>query len=360
MPTLANELTVALYALSKRHWTPGHVKAHPRTGGGRFGNRTDQSGQRAFNWNEDDHPRAEEGTSEGGQFTKKESESSKALQPKRVNITKPGYEGVYERRLNGPRLEWFNIATPQAMPLPDSTIRKWKDEGHAADPQQSSEPSKNSENATPTTTTAELAAHRQSLFGRLDKFLDARNDIPQEIRTKWRGWVEQIVLYMGPHSVKYFNQHIRSWCLFPTNDELAAHFTRIQKETLPRGARLAGFCGWGEPGEGGRLYLNGGAPAAGGNDAYTENESGRGTWAHEMAHGIDGRRGNALSDTAAWKAAWKEEIEESFSAPSEYSRTNSCEGFAEFGRLLFSGLRHRYIKQEYPRCYRFWKERNLI
>ena len=70
-PTLRDALRVEFYARD-HYWTAAHESKHPRSGHGnrgQFGHKADMSGQTKFQWDEEKHPRAAKGTSEGGQFT---------------------------------------------------------------------------------------------------------------------------------------------------------------------------------------------------------------------------------------------------------------------------------------------------
>ena len=107
--------------------------------------------------------------------------------------------------------------------------------------------------------------------------------------------------------------------------------------------------------------------------------------AHEFAHSIDA--GAKHSGTQEWSAAWKKELlplkeyplgdGDSYKAGalSDYARKSPGEGFAEFGRLMYSpGMRSDWdpiamkrtpvsqdeLGSKFPECYKFWKGKNLL
>lgn len=83
-------------------------------------------------------------------------------------------------------------------------------------------------------------------------------------------------------------------------------------------------------------------------------------YAHELTHLIDfGRKGGRHSDTADWRAVWQEEL--AGSKLTQYAGTSAMEGFAEFGRLLYSG---KYdlgkVKQQYPQAYAYFAGNGFV
>lgn len=91
---------------------------------------------------------------------------------------------------------------------------------------------------------------------------------------------------------------------------------------------------------------------------------------HEAMHAIDLNR--TLSSDQEWVEAWNQEI--NGGTLNEYSRTNSTEGFAEFGRFLsVSPLERRGappsvmqpggspdIEAKFPKCVEFFRKRKLM
>lgn len=86
----------------------------------------------------------------------------------------------------------------------------------------------------------------------------------------------------------------------------------------------------------------------------------RHTLAHEFGHAIDGpdKRGNSLSGEPAWVEAFRAEIRGGFGEPArltEYARSTTEEGFAEFARLVYCGdFSGKEIREKFPRCAEFF------
>nr|MCH9838129.1 hypothetical protein [bacterium] len=97
-------------------------------------------------------------------------------------------------------------------------------------------------------------------------------------------------------------------------------------------------------------------------------ETAEGIQAHEFAHAIDGPK-FVLSNMRDWIAAWMDEIVTHSDRPptlTKYAMTDAQEGFAEFGRLLFSETEYSQaagretIRVTFPKCYKFWIKMRLI
>lgn len=100
----------------------------------------------------------------------------------------------------------------------------------------------------------------------------------------------------------------------------------------------------------GYAYLGGGSVVVG---------VSQGTLAHEVAHTVD----RQLSVLPEWNSAWKEEICRNDRPLSDYATTKPSEGFAEFGRLLWSHSRKdakppdmEQVAKTFPKCLAFWKK----
>lgn len=83
-------------------------------------------------------------------------------------------------------------------------------------------------------------------------------------------------------------------------------------------------------------------------------------YAHEYAHLVDGNR-DPISSSDEWLAAFSEEIDRNGGPLTEYARTNSSEGFAEFGRLLLCGrFDHAQVKAAFPKAFAVWVKQGLV
>lgn len=120
--------------------------------------------------------------------------------------------------------------------------------------------------------------------------------------------------------------------------------------------KVGGFWLWSEDDTRGELGLGPGyGPEA--SSAWEKLQLRQMVWAHEFAHAVDGRR--ELSLKTEWILAWEEEIKNSSFPPSEYSTSNAIEGFAEYGRMIFTG-RAKEARLEFPKCWQFWKNQELL
>lgn len=100
----------------------------------------------------------------------------------------------------------------------------------------------------------------------------------------------------------------------------------------------------------GELHLNGGERIDG------KKVTPDAVYAHEYAHAIDGPE-HELSKTADWKAAWKAEAQ----MVSRYATKTPQEGFAEFGRLVYSsGLGEDQLRERYPKMMAHWEGLGLL
>ena len=86
----------------------------------------------------------------------------------------------------------------------------------------------------------------------------------------------------------------------------------------------------------------------------------RQTYAHAMSHAIDGRfRNERLSNRDAWVDAWENDL--SSGQLTDHGSRNTREGFAEFGRLVFSSdVPEDRIAELFPNCWKFWKGEDLV
>jgi hypothetical protein len=78
---------------------------------------------------------------------------------------------------------------------------------------------------------------------------------------------------------------------------------------------------------------------------------------HEMTHAVDRGAGN-VSDRSDFKQAWKAELEGG--GLTRYAGTSASEGFAEFGRVLFSGVvPATELEQRFKKTSSIFKRLNL-
>ncbi len=86
--------------------------------------------------------------------------------------------------------------------------------------------------------------------------------------------------------------------------------------------------------------------------------SASGIYAHEMSHAIDGPN-HELSNAADWQDAFAREI--AGKQLNSYAASMSSEGWAEFGRLVYSGEHDAAaVQKRFPRCYAVWAKHGLL
>lgn len=98
--------------------------------------------------------------------------------------------------------------------------------------------------------------------------------------------------------------------------------------------------------------------------AYLDGEAGggEGTYAHELTHAID--HGHAFSGSAEWQEAFREEIDQDGPMGgklSRYARTKPSEGFAEFGRAVYTldTAGRKRLERDFPKAAAFFKRYSL-
>jgi hypothetical protein len=76
-------------------------------------------------------------------------------------------------------------------------------------------------------------------------------------------------------------------------------------------------------------------------------------YAHEFSHATNGPL-RTISNSAAWREAWETEL---LAKPlTALASVSAHEGFAEFGKYLYSGmLSRRRLQRRYPQCVEVWK-----
>ena len=108
----------------------------------------------------------------------------------------------------------------------------------------------------------------------------------------------------------------------------------------------------------GELHLDGGDDIGGNVGGQTARE----IYSHEFGHAVDGdpHTGRFRSDGEDWQQAWQEEVNLKHAPLSEYAKTSPSEGWAEFARMAWSGMRPRDIREMYPKCYEVFKKHGLV
>lgn len=177
------------------------------------------------------------------------------------------------------------------------------------------------------------------------------------------GWLENIKLFDSDKANQYAsdakhvisnmpNGSVERFSRYVQTISFRSHTSTLTKEmndrrTAKDGPRFIGQCGgWFDPDKG-EIAVDGG----------TTNASAKDIYAHEFAHAVDGPT-YRMSRDKDWHSAWKQEIATPDFPLSKYGASDPAEGFAEFGRLLFTGKYHE-AKTMFPKCYAFWKSQGI-
>ena len=160
------------------------------------------------------------------------------------------------------------------------------------------------------------------------------------------------------------NRHVKGYTFHNSTGDLGASLVKFLAKTANVPESSISFQGaagaWTKTT--GELHLDGGDPKQYSTDEYQskpeETDVTRHVYAHEYTHAIDGPN-HEISYSPEWKDAYQKEIV-ARKALSAHGRTRPSEGFAEFGRLVFtSGKSLEEIAKEYPLCTAVWKKHNL-
>ena len=175
--------------------------------------------------------------------------------------------------------------------------------------------------------------------------LAKHHEIPIERRGEYARAAGVIFERMTPTALLRLRLNTREIRFYETLDELTADLARTERavqSNLVRGIPIGGAydLGWR------RLHLNGG-------DAGVPNRDILSLYGHEFSHAINGPD-REISSSPAWHSAWKKEIGGSrMSLP---ALTSPQEGFAEFGKFLYSGtVSRKAFERRLPLCVEVWR-----
>ena len=217
------------------------------------------------------------------------------------------------------------------------------------------------------------AKHQKAVAAASGKFAEfitmSKAWYPDTTEAEWKekqSTADKLFSYMATPAVWRWVHNVEGALVHPSIDSLNTTINAMASTANVQPGLCAGA--WvSERGESkGRLHLDGGtdeAPAV----EY---------WAHEFAHAVDAaprwsenvndlivsHGGNKLSDSDGWQKAWKTEVVddrgEGIAPLSKYAQKNEREGFAEYGRLLWTQPKH--ARTLFPQCYAVWKEAGLV
>jgi hypothetical protein len=202
----------------------------------------------------------------------------------------------------------------------------------------------------------EGANDNETVTNALQANLQEQDHLTAEQKKVYGDAVDRVVRSMPPTAAALLRKNLESVFFHADTDGIGKAWEQANDQKVPAGATVQGFYTPGSSSarlDGLTKYDTEGP--------FTEEESVHSTYAHEMTHALDGWFD--FSGTAAWSGAFKEEIEGSWleDAPlSEYGRSHSSEGFAEFGRLLYgTDVDRAEVEKRFPKCSAFFKSKGL-
>lgn len=113
----------------------------------------------------------------------------------------------------------------------------------------------------------------------------------------------------------------------------------------------------------GHLILDGGSEGIFDEKHENRHRIREGLYAHEMTHAIDWGHQPRISQSLEWQQAYQEEIKKESKPLSNRANHSAVEGFAELGRLLYSGKNtpnREYYQKNFPKCYAIFEQNGLI
>ena len=189
---------------------------------------------------------------------------------------------------------------------------------------------------------------------------------PETTEAEWKekqSTADKLFSYMATPSVWRWYQNVQGALVHPSIDSLNSTIQAIASPANSTTKELCAGAWVSQEGQSkGNLHLDGGT------DEVPSIEF----WAHEFAHAIDcepkwsenvndlivSRGGVRLSDSYDWHEAWKSEIKSPDCPLSNYAKKNQREGFAEYGRLLWTIPKES--RMAFPKCYAVWKKAGLV
>jgi len=190
-----------------------------------------------------------------------------------------------------------------------------------------------------------------------------------ELADKYHKAIEGVFRYMPLKAIHQVVRNCRGWNFYAESDELQEDYYErswpaIREKFAGKGVeamtaaaakhkelstRVGGVWSWDRSASGGagagEIHLNGGERSP--SDMV-------GIMAHELTHAIEGDFKHSHSEE--WKEIWKEEIYDGLHHVSNYATESSHEGWAEFGRLLYTGSGSDDVRNYFPQAYAYFKK----
>ncbi len=201
----------------------------------------------------------------------------------------------------------------------------------------------------------ERRGHLDHLLGKVDQGLQGHQGLTEEHKGIYRRSLGGLLRGMPTGALKRLRDADVRMEFHPDVEGVHDSYAKISPALAERvaanrqrGAHIPGFLD-----STGRLVIDGARRSS-----FPTHE----IHAHELSHALDHWHkgaGARLSDTPDWQKVWKDEIQGG--TLSEYGGTNPYEGFAEFGRLLYSRqVDPSDLWQSFPAAASFFEKRGLL
>jgi hypothetical protein len=183
------------------------------------------------------------------------------------------------------------------------------------------------------------------------------SSLSPEIQQHYGSSARQVISSMSDHALAAFAVHVKGANFYESAEKLSEAVGK--RAALPMGVKKMGGAWIGSTKNGhGSLHLSGAFESAYGGSKLLAAE----VYAHEFSHAIDWdqKTGARVSSSREWQEAWDEEIVGDKRAPaalSEYARTKPVEGWAEFGRLVYT---KPDLAEKFPKCLAIWREHKYL
>lgn len=196
----------------------------------------------------------------------------------------------------------------------------------------------------------------------VDKHLDEATHLDTTTRTNYGESFKRVLGRMSPKAIERMHAGVKGFSFHANPKQLTSDLAAAKGEkfkALVGNGTAAGVYS----NDTGSVALDGGGRGVRGNKLHvTDEHHGRDhVYAHELTHALDGGHfGTKISASKNWEHAWRDEIAGAGEI-SDYAKHNPSEGFAEFGRMVFSqGRSAAEIRKAFPRCAAVWDQHGLL
>lgn len=210
--------------------------------------------------------------------------------------------------------------------------------------------------------TEETDSRIATLHGLVDQSL-AEATLTEHARRNYGESFKRVMGRMSPKAIERLHAGLKGMTFHAdfkgVTETAAARGLQKYAENIKKGKYAAGLYF----NDTGKVALNGGNPNRRGDKlrATDKHLSRDHTYAHELTHALDGGHfGTKISASKEWQHAWRDEIVGADQI-SDYAKHNPSEGFAEFGRLVFTqGKSAAEIRKAFPRSAAIWDKHGLL